>query len=363
MDRKTVWIYKRLKKRSPSLWARYYCPPYGSVIWDSSFSGLAVIPYIFDKEIHISLSIPIAPHYTVCYYTLKPISFYTSDSNSDMYRNRSMTSSAQRSYLNDHMCISDSHGTAGNSQETSTPEYLQSLNGPSNATELAVYPHSHFGGLESLSRCGSLPTTTPQSSPPLYATRADIANRNSEQNEQWIIVGCERYPYPQSQISSRISSEESQFKFTDARLSNSVEMHEYDQHSPSTTRTTGASNGRGDIITAQTVTDEPQSIPFAPVNPNPSRPRRRPTPSRNPYAFQKLPSYHGERNYEGLLDCFEGCHRLGRLGIERRGNLLVHLRNCHAQKISKFDHEESQKIRVRRKNMLSTGICEQQTAI
>lgn len=148
----------------------------------------------------------------------------------------------------------------------------------------------------------------------------------------------------------------------DSRLSNSVEMHEYDQHGPSAIRATGVSNGREDIITPQTVTDEPQSTPFAPVNPNPSHPRRRPTYSRNLYDFQKLPSYHGERNDEGLLDCFEDCHRLGRLGIERRGNLLVHLRNCHAQKISKFNHEESQKIRVRRKNMLSTGVRKQQTA-
>ncbi|KAI5848518.1 hypothetical protein DFP73DRAFT_334842 [Morchella snyderi] len=318
-----------------------------------------VVPYIVDKN-PIFLSVQRPPP---CFrhYSLKPTSFYTSDSDSDMYHNRFIASdvTARRSCPDDHMFISDSHihETARSSQEVSSLKYLQSLNGSSGVSELRVHPHDHFSSLGSLPSYGSPSTTnSPQSSPPVYADRAYAANRHSKQNGQWMAGGCERYLQPQ--IPSSISSEESQFESTDPHLLNSAEMDEHDQLDPSATRTLGISNGRENFITAQAITDEPhaQSRPSTPVNPNPSRPRRGPTRSRNRYAFQELPGYHGVRNDEGLLECFEDCHRLGRLGIRRRGNLIVHLRNVHAQNIPKFDHEGSRKIRVRRKGMLSAGV-------
>ncbi|RPB08786.1 hypothetical protein P167DRAFT_577822 [Morchella conica CCBAS932] len=57
------------------------------------------------------------------------------------------------------------------------------------------------------------------------------------------------------------------------------------------------------------------------------------------YAFKGLPGYKREKNYYNLLDCFETCskRRHGERGFKRRGNLIVHLRNCHHQIIPKYD--------------------------
>jgi hypothetical protein len=124
----------------------------------------------------------------------------------------------------------------------------------------------------------------------------------------------------------------------------------------------GHGNDREDVITvlyrAQTITDEPQCNPPPPVDP--SRFHNRPAQSLNPYAFQMLLGYHGERNDEGRFECFGDCYkgRLGCLGFERRSNLLVHLRSCHGQNILKYDREESQKIRAMHKRMLLAGANE-----
>lgn len=112
-----------------------------------------------------------------------------------------------------------------------------------------------------------------------------------------------------------------------------------------------------------TAIGEPQSSSSPPVSPN--RSRSRPTQSGKPDAFQILPGYHGERNDEGLFECFGDCrkHRFGSRGFKRRSNLLVHLRSCHGQKILKYDREESTKIRTMYKQMLLAGASEYKKVI
>ncbi|RPB06983.1 hypothetical protein P167DRAFT_579780 [Morchella conica CCBAS932] len=56
-------------------------------------------------------------------------------------------------------------------------------------------------------------------------------------------------------------------------------------------------------------------------------------------AFQRLSGYHKKKNDLQYFECFQDCRwrRLGVKGFKRRANLLVHLRNCHGQKIEKND--------------------------
>lgn len=55
--------------------------------------------------------------------------------------------------------------------------------------------------------------------------------------------------------------------------------------------------------------------------------------------FKMSRGYNRIKNDYNLLDCVENClkGRYGARGFKRRGNLIVHLRNCHHQTIPKYD--------------------------
>ncbi|KAI5848520.1 hypothetical protein DFP73DRAFT_620951 [Morchella snyderi] len=55
--------------------------------------------------------------------------------------------------------------------------------------------------------------------------------------------------------------------------------------------------------------------------------------------FMMSPGYNRIKNGYNLFDCVENCSkgRYGARGFTRRGNLIVHLRNCHHQTIPKYD--------------------------